>query len=810
MVRLRFGRSQLGLGACLFLGACGPVGSVGESSTEEEADAGAITQEINETLNGVAELIYRRYYTHPAIARASYAMPIAPGSSLTCSGTMIGPNILMTASHCGRTQNAVFNTWRRAGAQGPSVFDSETFNCRYLLQTAGCAPGQSSCTKPDSDLMLAFCDPNADGINPGDKYGYLDFDPISLPVGRKLYSIWTNGYPNLPGGALIYSEGTVRSNTVAKGDTSGRIWSVPAAVPNSGLDLDMMGQSGCSGSPSLDPVTNKIVVGPVTTAPEGPGFGRQRGTNSILNYLIGGFSSSSSPGGFDPAVNVTEVNNQGLDPNNYFTWIDRQDDRLFDIQQDLEPLRGEAARGLYHLGFQSPRRNWLWAKGPGATIDANAGTLRVVHTSSTAEETTHSRLHLEADRTYRFMVSTNTTRSAGVSLGLRSNSGLTSVPLNMVPGAGWRGTIGTLRTVGFDNTLVLSVNGGSSDFLLSDLTLIRDGQMLNFDSHDERLGWTNGTAAPGIVVPDGIVTGTPNFAGLVRVPANTSNTAVLRNSRLALVQNEPYVVCFRTKALNGVVNGRVTVNMGSASVTQTFHLLASGTWESVCSPVLSPTSGVGSVEFRVESSGTNERGFYVDDISVLRQRFDTVSFDAGEDRRFNDGDWSFGNYKSECADGDYMSGVSATSIGMGPELRGHNAVCTQGGYALNSARTVYDISSADNRGDGSTGDWDPGYIKAECARDEVISGISQIPGKSISPTAIRCSKLAQVQGRGCQPLFFDSSFDVRNNFNSGDWAPGYSKNECRANQVLQGVSRRADTGEIHAILCCDAYSAGHL
>jgi hypothetical protein len=84
----------------------------------------------------------------------------------------------------------------------------------------------------------------------------------------------------------------------------------------------------------------------------------------------------------------------------------------------------------------------------------------------------------------------------------------------MVPGAGWRSTIGTFEDRRVSTTpLVLRVNGGSSDFLLSDLTLIRDGQMLNFDSHDERLGWTNGTAAPGIVVPDGIVSGHSELRG---------------------------------------------------------------------------------------------------------------------------------------------------------------------------------------------------------------------------------------------------------------------------------------------------------
>jgi hypothetical protein len=216
------------------------------------------------------------------------------------------------------------------------------------------------------------------------------------------------------------------------------------------------------------------------------------------------------------------------------------------------------------------------------------------------------------------------------------------------------------------------------------------------------------------------------------------------------------------------------------------------------------------VEFQVLTGGTGERGYYVDDISILRQSFYPVSFDAGEDRRFMDFDWSYGSYKSECADGDYMSGVSATGIGVGPELRGHNAICTVGGYALNSERAVYDISSVDNRGDWTTGDWDVGYVKAECARDEVITGISQSPGSSISPTAIRCSKMAQAVSGACEQLVFQNTYDIRRSSNSGDWAPGYSKNECRADQILKGVSRRADTGEIHSILCCDPRSAAHL
>jgi hypothetical protein len=330
--------------------------------------------------------------------------------------------------------------------------------------------------------------------------------------------------------------------------------------------------------------------------------------------------------------------------------------------------------------------------------------------------------------------------------------------------------------------------------------------MLNFDTHDERLSWFDSPGGPGAVVPDGYLPGEPNFAGVVRVAANAPNDVSLGNTQLALTPNQPYTVCFVTKAINGPVTGRITVTAGSASTSRTFPAPGGG-WDRICSPVLVAAAGLSVVEFQLESAGSNERGYYVEDVSVLGQSFNTVSFDAGDDRRFGDFDWSAGNYKAECADGDYMSGVSATSIGMGPELRGHNAVCTEHGYALDPQRTVHDLTHADDRGDTSTGDWDPGYIKGECARDEVVTGIAQVPGGSISPTAIRCSKLAQVEAVWCEEaLVFRNDYDVRRSTNSGDWAPGYSKNECRPGEILKGVSRDAATGEIHSLLCCSAGS----
>jgi hypothetical protein len=55
----------------------------------------------------------------------------------------------------------------------------------------------------------------------------------------------------------------------------------------------------------------------------------------------------------------------------------------------------------------------------------------------------------------------------------------------------------------------------------------------------------------------------------------------------------------------------------------------------------------------------------------------------------------------------------------------------------------------------------------------------------------------------CTTLVFSTSSDNQLSTEPGDWAVGYSKNQCRPNQYLKGVSANAGTGEIHAILCCD-------
>jgi hypothetical protein len=201
--------------------------------------------------------------------------------------------------------------------------------------------------------------------------------------------------------------------------------------------------------------------------------------------------------------------------------------------------------------------------------------------------------------------------------------------------------------------------------------------------------------------------------------------------------------------------------------------------------------------------------------AALATTYYTEQFDSGDNRGYTgDGDWAEGSYKAQCNQNEPMSGISASGIDIRPDLRGHSALCDSGAYVVASGtrgqfgtETTHSVSGADDRADTGTGDWDVGYIKAECAFDEAVTGVAQTGDSSLNMTTILCtwieSEIASQDSK-CTPLVFSSYSDNRRNTDSGDWAVDYSKNECGANQILKGVSSNPSTGEIHAILCCDA------
>ena len=189
-------------------------------------------------------------------------------------------------------------------------------------------------------------------------------------------------------------------------------------------------------------------------------------------------------------------------------------------------------------------------------------------------------------------------------------------------------------------------------------------------------------------------------------------------------------------------------------------------------------------------------------------------FDNGNHRGYTgDGDWAPGSYKGQCKAGDSIVGISATSTSQRSDSRGHSALCMPQYTASTQASLEkgHVLTGPDDRADTNTGDWDPGYYKAECGANEVMTGIAQVPG-TFKMSKILCNWFyAEVMANDstCRPLVFSNTSDNRRTDDTGDWSWSYSKNECASNQILKGVSANPNTGEIHAILCCDTAPAPH-
>src|SRR5262249_12906224 len=153
-------------------------------------------------------------------------------------------NVLMTAAHCGYNDYAGNLPDKVATfkvARGGGWSDSESFLCHKVFTTWG-----GGSVGGPYDLMALYCDPNARGENPGDKYGYLDFDPSTPTVGESIYSLWANSLDSTAEqDARIYSLGTV----AAVGSASAK------------ATLNMWGQPGASGSPHLNVANSRVLIG---------------------------------------------------------------------------------------------------------------------------------------------------------------------------------------------------------------------------------------------------------------------------------------------------------------------------------------------------------------------------------------------------------------------------------------------------------------------------------------------------------------------------------------------------------------------
>jgi hypothetical protein len=608
----RFFRNYAKTACCLgvlisfVLAGCGH----GDKPTNEPIDQ--FTAPIATEHGGGVAQVATRFYGDPDRTLVGYAVPDVGG----CTATMIGPNMLMTASHCGDTDRyATFHLYRNLNYSQPTT---ESFYCRILLNTFH-----------HSDIALLFCDPNSSGENPGDKYGYLDFDVSAPTLNEQLYSFWYNPIVSLGlGWDLIYSNGKVT-------DTSANIWgpnptdSGPINEPD-GIGTDIWSQPGCSGSSIIRASNNRITVGPTSTAVY-DAAGRWA-LSSKTYFERGSVDGWTDAHVFHSGVHDATLTSLGLGGSYYVGRLDKNNNYLFDVQEDLERLRGENRRDWYFLGFNSERRNALWSiDNQYTSFDTGnqIANLNVTIPSIMGGWTVLANRHLPLDNNTKYRITFMLyTASASSTNGLRVvlrqgtvEQNVQNIPTNA--GAGW-----TMHTFAFTtrsaNPELAFIIQGTFSGAVTAVSVIKDGAVMDFDSADKRYNWRNdNNGARGSVLPDGETAGsTPNWAGAVNPdPTRARGTDwPLRNRQLAIVPGVVYKVCFDVKQkdspLVNVDNRAMRIlSAGAEVVRASFRPTAS--WTQVCTGEFRAPTEDNNMQLGFE--GPSASSYYIDNIRIQRQ-----------------------------------------------------------------------------------------------------------------------------------------------------------------------------------------------
>jgi hypothetical protein len=537
------------------------------------------------------------YYANPDIAANQYA----EASLGYCNGVMIGPNVYFTAAHCGGGPTSIsFRTYRN-GSTASS--DTESFTCDAMEQTYN-----------DTDGVLFYCWPNAAGENPGDKYGYVDFDVTPPTVGQQIYSISANNWNTgpLPFDTRLFANGQITSVT----DTG---WFAPSSAPNTAVAMNLWGEPGMSGSPHFSAANHHMIIAPLSTAP--PTGGWNRNALSMRDLLYWGYVNP----GFDPSVqgptvNVSLVTSLGLTPGSYYGWADKELDWEFDIQHDLERQRGETRRDWYFLGFDSQRRNALWDPTTLATFDVANRWAHISRPSGTgySDALAHNKLNLAAGN-YRVSLMTYTQASQfSSSLWVGLKSGSSFIAGEYVPntvGSGWQ--MHTIEVTAPSDGLSLMFGVyGTADILVSAVSVVKSTAVMDFDTFDKRTNWRNDIdGSRAMVVPDGRVTGTPNWAVRVTTPATTGYP--VRNRQLTLAGGRPYRICFdaRREVVAGVpgwAQAELRVMSGGVLATSTTVYLSTS-WTSSCTATFTPPSDDNNLQIRLVAG---DSPFVLDNIAI--------------------------------------------------------------------------------------------------------------------------------------------------------------------------------------------------
>jgi len=182
---------------------------------------------------------------------------------------------------------------------------------------------------------------------------------------------------------------------------------------------------------------------------------------------------------------------------------------------------------------------------------------------------------------------------------------------------------------------------------------------------------------------------------------------------------------------------------------------------------------------------------------------------------FGDGDWRYGFQKVECGLG-FPTMVGLGAIDSGDGWQAESLLCaTSNTIAVDyyNGVSMWFGPGTDHRLDTSTGDWAYGYDKAECANNQVLTGMAvQIEGiNEFRCSAATTKRLATtLRATSCSVVDFNrhDGYDPHPGSNRGDWAYTVDKGNCGANRYIKGfaVVKNHSFGiyKPNKILCCGA------
>lgn len=648
---------MLDLACLLWAGtACGPAFSQDNDTAwnrriAEPGGAIALTNEIE----GQATRTYFEYLSHPEIAQRSWAAIVLQGNkggaaSSICSGIMIGPNMMLTASHCGAEW---ISGVKFIAYTTPTVKIEDSYPCRTLLFGW-----------PETDVTLAWCGAK-NGVNPGDRWGYADLDvdvdarlrllPTLLSnrvvTGRPIYSIWWNPIQTIGfGDHMLYSDGTIGNTHVGGWYNMGGSPCSQDDDNNEGVEANVYGIGGASGSAHLSSASHRVLLAPTSTAPGNGGI--PRGVASVINLLTKAKLSRDASGlcavRSGQPVDATALQilwDTGIkfdpDRNNsgkyYDTILDSDRNGMFDVQQDLEKSAGEKQRDFYNLGLDSLRRAVLWKTRSAArfkvrpfwgsvSIDAHPGDWQQAVIAS-------PQLHMAYPATHWVRYRVQSTGAARLRMRVGGGSFIESL------------------AAGSDRVVVQQVKGvsiafdvaGAGTITLSDISVWNPATTFTFDMFDQRKVWKRkplttsqpNTESAAVFMPH-IRQGEagPNWAGVIRsrrtpvIGDGSGSGSAAQNDLDDRLFSQALAtptaasagrvrVCFDHRQLGG---GPLTGLGGAGRLTMTglagtdHEFTSSGAWQTSCTTMR--RGSLKALEFRAVPPPTGTATILIDNVKL--------------------------------------------------------------------------------------------------------------------------------------------------------------------------------------------------